>query len=209
VDAGCHTFAELVDIALAAPGPVRLVGVDGCGGAGKSTFAARLARAAGDVPVVHTDDFASFEEPTQWWPRFGRDVVAPLIAGEPVSFAPYDWVARRPSGSLVTVPPAPLVVIEGVGALRQAWRDRLALRVWVETPRGLRLERGLARDGAHMASFWEWWMAAEDDYVAAERPEIGADVVVDGAPDPAPPDPEREFVALSAPRAAGSPRGRR
>src|SRR4051812_48034593 len=40
-------FADLAAGVLATPGPVRIVGVDGCGGSGKTTFAARLAAAAG------------------------------------------------------------------------------------------------------------------------------------------------------------------
>jgi uridine kinase len=199
--ASVRRFADLAIAVLAMPGPVRLVGVDGCGGAGKTTFAARLCDAAGGAPVVHTDDFASFEEPTAWWPRLLAEVVEPLLRGDAVSFHPYDWVARRPADTIVTVQPAPLVVIEGVGATRAAWRDAMALRIWVDAPREVRLRRGLDRDGAHMLGFWQWWMAAEDAYVAEERPFAHADVVVDGAPDPPGPGPgEFVEVALSAPR---------
>ena len=39
----------------------RIVAVDGQGGAGKSTFAERLALGLGSVQIVHTDDFASWD----------------------------------------------------------------------------------------------------------------------------------------------------
>ena len=175
-------FDELAHELLMTPGVVRLVGVDGCGAAGKTTFAARLAQAAGDAPVVHTDDFASWDEPTQWWPRLLADVIEPLLSGNAASYRPYDWVERRLGPDLVTVEPAPLVVIEGVGATRRAWRDRLARRIWMDTSREERLRRGLERDGAHMLDFWQWWMAAEDAYVNEEQPRNGADIVVDGDP---------------------------
>ena len=180
---------------------VRLVGVDGCGGAGKTTFAARLSRAAHDAPVVHTDDFASFDEPTQWWPRMLQELVEPLLRGEPASYRPYDWVRRRPSEGTLTVQPAPLVVIEGVGATRRAWRDALVRRIWIDAPREERLRRGVERDGEQMREFWTWWMAEEDDYVRAEQPLAHADFVVDGAPTMAH-DPDTEYVEieLSAPR---------
>jgi uridine kinase len=194
-------FADLAAEVLAMPGPVRLVGVDGCGGSGKTTFAARLSEAAAGCPVVHTDDFASFDEPMEWWPRLLREVIEPLLRGERATFHPYDWVARRRSDTSVVVEPAPLVVIEGVGATRAAWRDRLALRVWVDAPREVRLRRGLARDGAHMREFWQWWMAQEDGYVASEQPLGHADLVVDGAPDRAADRPDTFVeIALSAPR---------
>jgi uridine kinase len=185
-------FQDLAHQVMAMPGPVRLVGVDGCGGAGKSTFAARLAVAAGGAPVVHTDDFASHDVPIEWWPRMLADVVEPLLAGRPAVFTSYDWVSRG-AGPVVTVPPAPVVIVEGVGATRRAWRDRLALTVWIDTPPAERLRRGLARDGEELAEFWQEWIVAEDAYVAAEDPRGAVELVVDGDA-PAGYDPETEFV---------------
>jgi uridine kinase len=201
VPAVVRRFSDVVTQAMTARGPVRLVGVDGCGGAGKTTFAERLSLAAGGCPVVHTDDFASFEQPTEGWPRLLAEVIEPLSRNGVAAFHPYDWVARRLDPALTVVDPAPLVIVEGVGAIRAAWRDTLALRVWVETPRPLRLTRGLERDGDHMADFWLWWMEAEDRYVDTERPQVHADLVVDGAPSTAH-DNGREFVQIvvSAPR---------
>jgi uridine kinase len=196
VDERVRRYGDLAGELLARPGPVRLVGVDGCGGAGKTTFAARLSAAAGGAPVVHTDDFASWEQPIEWWPRMLSEVIDPLLRGEPATFRPYDWVERAASAS-ITVQPAPLVVVEGVGATRRAWRDRLVARIWVEAPRGERLRRGLERDGAHMAGFWQWWMAAEDRYVLEERPDLHADLRVAGDPD-VPHDPDTEFVQIDA-----------
>src|SRR5436305_2049977 len=88
-------YDELARALLASDAPVRLVGIDGCGGAGKTTFATRLARAAGpDTPIVHTDDFASHDVPMQWWPRLLADVVEPLLAGRRATYTAYDWVNR-------------------------------------------------------------------------------------------------------------------
>lgn len=184
---------------LATKADVRIVGVDGYGAAGKTTFAARLARAAGDAPVVHTDDFASFEEPLDWWPRMLAEVIDPLMRGETATFRPYDWVRREMSADPIRIAPATLVVVEGVGATRKAWRDRLVKRIWVEAPRDLRLHRGLDRDGIHMLDFWTWWMAEEDGYVADEHPETTADLHVDGDPS-IPHEPETEFVEIDNPR---------
>ena len=193
-------LADLAADLRSAPGPVRIVGIDGCGGAGKTTFAARLSRALDDAPVVHTDDFASHEEPIEWWPRMLAQVIEPLLHNRTASYRPYDWVSRSLSPLTVAIDPAPVVIIEGVGATRSAWRDRLALRIWVETSRALRLARGLERDGEAMSDFWVWWMAAEERYVETDQPMRYADLVVDGSPDPLDPatrhEPEAEFVAL-------------
>ena len=69
---------EIVAAIMAKPGPLRLVAVDGPGGAGKSTFARELAAAAGGAPVVHTDDFAAADNPIDWWPRLLEQVIEPL-----------------------------------------------------------------------------------------------------------------------------------
>jgi uridine kinase len=195
---------------MAAPGPVRLVGIDGCGGAGKTTFAARLAAALEGAPVVHTDDFASHDEPINWWPRFVARVVEPLQRGVAATFHPYDWVNRRRSDELIVILPSPVVLIEGVAATREAWRDMLSMRIWVDAPRDLRLERGIERDGEELRAFWDDWMRAEDDYVLREDPLAHADLVVDGAPD-IPYDEDREFVELTGlnrPRGSASRRSR-
>jgi uridine kinase len=181
VDERARLVVQLADVVRGHPGPVRLVGIDGCGGAGKTTFAAQLSDALDGVPVIHTDDFASHDVPLEWGPRMLHDVIEPLLRGEPASYRPYDWDNRRPADDIVTVEPDGVVIIEGVGATRKAWRDRLALRIWVDCPRDIRLARGLARDGEEFREFWMDWMAAEDAYLEAERPQLHADVVVSSA----------------------------
>ena len=160
---------------------MRLIGIDGCGGAGKTTLAKRLSTALGDAPVIHTDDFASHDEPLEWWPRMLHDVIEPLLRGEAASYRPYDWVNRELAADTITVEPSEHILIEGVGATRKAWRDRLALRIWVDCPRDIRLARGIERDGEELRDFWLEWMKAEDDYVATEQPRRYADVIVDGS----------------------------
>ena len=188
-------YDDLARDLLATDVDVRLVGVDGCGAAGKTTFAGRLARAAGNAPVVHTDDFASWDEPIDWWPRMLAEVVEPLSNGQTATYRPYDWVRRQLSADTIEIAPAALVVIEGVGATRCAWRDQLVARIWVDASREARLRRGIERDGSHMLDFWTWWMKEEDRYVAAEDPASCADVRVDGNPS-IPHDPEAEFVTV-------------
>lgn len=193
VDSRTSSFGDLASTISLQPGPVRLVGIDGCAGAGKTTFANRLSGALGDsAPVIHTDDFASHDEPFEWWPTMLHDVIEPLLGKEPASYRPYDWVTRQRTAT-VTVQPAPVILIEGVGATRKAWRDLLTMRIWIDCPRGLRLARGVARDGEALRDFWSRWMRDEDRYVAVERPDASADLTVDGAATPPSAD---EFVEL-------------
>jgi uridine kinase len=188
------SFGSLVERILAVPRKVRIVAVDGPAGSGKTTFARRLAGWAADAPVIHTDDFASWDQPLEWWPRMLRQVIAPLVDGHTAAFQRYDWIEQH-LGEWATVDPAPIVIIEGVSSSRSEWAEHLALVVWIETDRDTRLQRGLDRDGDHLLELWQQWMAAEDRHFADEGSRDLADVVVDGDPILSH-DPEAEFTAI-------------
>src|SRR5690349_8163541 len=76
-------------------GPVRLIGVDGHAGSGKSTFAGRLAEALGGAPVLRLDDIASHDELFAWTGRLLPQVIEPFGRGESAHYAAYDWRGRR------------------------------------------------------------------------------------------------------------------
>ena len=65
----------------------RIIAVDGPGGAGKSTLAGWLGREL-LAPIIHTDDFASWNHPVDWWPGFLEQVLKPIAAGDPVRYVP-------------------------------------------------------------------------------------------------------------------------
>lgn len=192
-------FKELADAIHRAParcGSVRLVAIDGPGGAGKSVFAERLARPLGGAPVVHTDDFASWDNPIEWWSRLEDEVLGPIERGEwPVRFRAYDWEAQRP-GEWREIQASAVILLEGVSSSRQAVAIRLSLAVWVEASRALRLARGLERDGDAMRAQWEQWMAEEDTHFAADQSRDRVAIIVDGAP-VIPHDPDEEFVVVA------------
>ncbi|MFJ7770537.1 uridine kinase [Streptomyces sp. NPDC097107] len=146
-------------------GPVRLIGVDGYAGSGKSTFAGRLAGELGGVPVLHLDDIASHDELFEWTGRLLSQVIEPLRHGHTAHYAPYDWRARS-FGARRPLPPAPVVMVEGVGAGREALRPHLAHLLWMELPREEAWARGRARDGAEQRAFWEGWIPAERRHFA-------------------------------------------
>jgi len=76
-------LGAIVEKILQGNAEVRLVAIDGPGGSGKTTFAAQLALAANDAPILHTDDFASAADPINWWPRLLEQVVLPMSDGRP------------------------------------------------------------------------------------------------------------------------------
>jgi uridine kinase len=166
-------------LGLLAPscGPVRLVAVDGHAGAGKSTFAARLAAEVGGAPVVHTDDFATHDEPFGWAERLVAEVLVPFRQGRDARHRVYDWPAREFTAERV-VPAAPVVLLEGVTSGRRALRPWLALTLWLEVDRATARHRGLRRDGPALEGFWTGWTAAEDRHFAQDPTRPFADLLV-------------------------------
>jgi hypothetical protein len=158
-------------------GPVRLIGVDGHAGSGKSTFAGQLATALDGAPVLHLDDFASHDALFGWTGRFLSQVVEPLRRGEPAAYTPYDWHARR-FGAPLPLPPAPVVLVEGVGAGRRALRPHLAALLWMELTREESWTRGQRRDGEEQRDFWAGWVQAERRHFAEDPSRPYADLLV-------------------------------
>jgi len=158
--------------------PLVLVGIGGHGGSGKSTLAARIAENFDDVQVVATDSFwngAGFD-----LDRLRTGVIDVLLEGSVAAYDEWDWHAEvlRPGRA---VRPTGVVVVEGVCALHRMFRDDMAVRVWIDAPHDIRLERGVARDGEASRSTWvDVWMPNEAAYVERDQPEACAHLVVDG-----------------------------
>ncbi|GIG23090.1 adenylate kinase [Cellulomonas chitinilytica] len=185
---------DLVTRALAGPprlGRVRVVCVDGPAGSGKTTTAAAVAASAGArglaAEVVHLDDLYEGWSGLDGslWPRLAAQVLEPLRRGLPGRFQRYDWLASR-FDDWVDVPVPGLLVLEGCGSAPRAADAIAVLRVWVEAPEPLRLERGLARDGADARPQWERWMVDEAAHFDRERTRERADVRLDAFGTPLP-----------------------
>ncbi|WP_371679537.1 uridine kinase [Streptomyces sp. NBC_01276] len=158
-------------------GPVRLIGIDGHAGSGKSTFAGRLAGALGGAPVLRLDDVATHEEPFGWPERLRSQVLEPLAEGRAAHWTPYDWVERR-FGPPRVLEPAPVLLVEGVGAGRRALRPHLARLLWMETPRERSWGRGRRRDGRELSDFWDGWERAELAHFSGDPSRPFADTLV-------------------------------
>jgi len=177
------TLSDVVD-AIARRRPMSsthtfVVAIDGGGGAGKSTFADALAERLDAAPVVRTDDFATWDNPLGWAPRFASLVLQPASRGDTLHYRRSDWETRA-LGAWVHVAPHRYLVIEGVGSTQLSFAPLISYSIWIDTPREVRLRRGLERDGSHMREQWTQWMAEEDHYFALEDPQRRADAVVSG-----------------------------
>ncbi|MBQ0865527.1 uridine kinase [Streptomyces sp. RK75] len=174
------TLEALADRLAALPascGPVRLVGVDGHAGSGKTTLARRLSELLGGAPVLHLDDLASHQALFDWTELLFGQVIEPLGRGVPARYVAYDWVARARTDEVV-LPPAPVLLIEGVGAGRAALRPYLACLLWADMAPEAAWRRGRRRDGPGQRDFWARWVPAERAHYAADPSRPFADFLV-------------------------------
>jgi uridine kinase len=189
-------LVEAVDKVVARlPAPSKgspvLIGIDGLGGAGKTSLAASISEARPDTQVVHGDDFYGPEERDwrSWTPRQGyeryfdhqrlaAELLRPLRRGEPRRFQRYAW-GRKALADWVDVAPRGLVLVEGVYLLRPELRPLWDLTVFIDVPGRIGAARLHAR-GENEQGWIERWIAAENHYELAHNPAGAADLVVSG-----------------------------
>ncbi|MDP5274228.1 uridine kinase family protein [Chengkuizengella axinellae] len=169
-----------------------LIGIDGCGGAGKSTLAQSFKKVNPEkVTVIHMDDFyktslqrESVKESDiggNWdITRVKKQVLIPLSQNQNTEYQRYDWNEDN-LAEWNKVPCGELVVIEGCYSLIKELETYYDFKIWIETPKDLRLSRGIERDGEEKRHLWEdLWMPAEELYIKSQNPTDKADLVIDG-----------------------------
>jgi hypothetical protein len=168
-------------------GGASLVAIDGWGCGGKTALAEGLLdRLEPDVQYISTDEFfAGFgvadpgPVPHLRWAEL-RAALEGLRREGRAEARGFDWPGDR------ILPPARLEggawLVEGLFCLRPELRGLYDLTIWVQGALETRMDRVVARDGAHMVPFWEReWVPTETAYIRAERPWLAADIVVAGA----------------------------
>lgn len=181
-----------------------IVGIDGLGGAGKSTLseslAAALAAQGRPVTLLHIDDFIH-----QRAVRYRDDVpawrcyyelqwnYAPLLAliaacrregmySGNVSL--YEKETDTYRTQPVDIPAGSIVIVEGVFLQRPALAGLFDYMIYLDIPEEIRLQRVLLRDGyigdreAIMEKYEQRYFPAERHYVESCRPAETADVVM-------------------------------
>ncbi|MEV7474392.1 aminodeoxychorismate synthase component I [Pseudarthrobacter oxydans] len=162
------------------PAPV-IIAIDGRSGAGKTTLAVELAarlRAHHKVSLFHLEDiYPGWNGLAAGIERYVSTVLAPLSRGEAASWVCWDWENHDDGEPRVTLP-AEIVIVEGVGAAAAAARPLLSAVIWAEAPDDVRRTRALDRDGGTYEPFWDQWAAQEEEWLAADKVPLDADVRV-------------------------------
>jgi hypothetical protein len=164
-----------------------VVAVNGHSSSGKTTLASGLASALPNCAVVHTDDIAWHHAVLDWGDLLLTGILAPVRAGEAVSFRPPAWAARGRAGAIEVPAGIEFLVVEGVGSGRREFRPHVDAVVFVDTDEAVRRARDAVRvaTGEISPQGYLSWMREEDAFFALDRPWEHADVVVPGNADPA------------------------
>jgi len=161
------------------------VAVDGRGGSGKTVFAERLKELLPDFVFLNGDEyFEPIKNQVVWGgfndKRFNEDVIIPLRNDSSFTYRPYDW-DREPH-----ITEKQTTVTHGF-CLERCFSFTFNLgwdlKIWVETPKEVCLERGVSREMMpkdRVLAAWKIWQATEDKYVIETKPQEMADLIIDG-----------------------------
>jgi uridine kinase len=167
-------------------GNVAFIAVDGHGGSGKSHVANYLAHKL-HAEIIHTDDFASWDNPLNWWPLVIERVFRPIAGGATtLSYPRSKWWPDHQPEPMIDQPVTSIMILEGVSSLRKEFRTYLSFGIFVDTPEEIGLERGIKRDASsgkpreEIVKLWQQWLHEENIYLQRDQPKRYADLIIDG-----------------------------
>ncbi|MDB5178578.1 MAG: putative phosphoribulokinase [Patescibacteria group bacterium] len=166
-----------------------LIAIEGFGGAGKTTFAEKLAKELGDTQIIHLDDFIVKEkilEPS--WDKGGFDrerleqqILRPLSRGETARYQRLIWQDSKLS-EFIPVPSSRYLIIEGISSYHPSIAHYYDFKIWIDTPLPIAKERGHARDGSNEnAAHWDLWAENDLRYQEKYHPELKSSFVFKNA----------------------------
>ncbi len=161
------------------------IAVDGRGGSGKTTLAKILSRKF-NAEVIHTDDFASWDNPIDWYAEVLKRVFEPIKNGEKyISYKRSSWASKHKPKPIINQPITEIMIIEGVGSSRKEFQKYIGLKIFVDTPKKICLKRGLERDRGQyteneLQANWQEWVKTEEQHFAENNTKERSDIIVSG-----------------------------
>ena len=140
---------------------VRIIGITGGSGSGKSTIVRKISEIISDFVFIPQDNYYksaefisndnitafNFDHPEAFDTALMYAHLQQLKQGEAIQMPLCDFVHHRRRKEAVTVDPRPLVIIEGLMVLYDPQiRQLLDLKLFVDTPDDIRFIRRLKRD---------------------------------------------------------------
>lgn len=163
----------------------QIVGIDGLGGSGKTTFSKKLQQHLGNAYLFHLDDFihprsirydGSIEEweayyHVQWRLEYLIEkLMNPLINDLPINdtIEFYDKEKDQYVCRMIEIPAGSTVIFEGVFLQRKELRDYFHTVIYLDVDKATRLERVLERD-SYMGNKFDILSKYERRYFPAEE----------------------------------------
>jgi uridine kinase len=140
---------------------VRIVGIAGGSGSGKTTIVSRITEIVRDYALVPQDNYYrsaehvtnqfitgfNFDHPDAFDSDLLWEHLQALKAQTPIRMPQYDFVHHRRRNDTVLVEPRRLVILEGIMIFfDRRIRDLIDLKLYVDTPDDIRFIRRLRRD---------------------------------------------------------------
>jgi uridine kinase len=163
---------------------VVLIAIDGLGGSGKTTLAELLKTGLENSVMIQLDDFYSTALHAADLLRLKEQVLLPLHNHQEAKYRIYEWKTNSYSDWHILKPEG-IFIIEGVYALDKNIRDYYDVKVWIDYPADLGLERGIkrdiTRDGVDNTDTWKnIWLPLEAKYKTEQEPDKSADYIIEG-----------------------------
>jgi len=140
---------------------VKIIGISGGSGSGKTTIVRQIAEVVSDFVCIAQDSYYksaefmdnqhitafNFDHPSAFDTDLMVEHLRALKRGQTIQVPVYDFVRHRRSSQSVTVVPRSLVLFEGIMVfVDPRVRELLDLKVYVDTPDDIRFIRRLQRD---------------------------------------------------------------
>lgn len=166
-----------------------LIGIDGPCASGKTTLADLLACEL-DAQVIRTDDFFlpfALKTPERLsqaggnvhYERFAEEIARGIVTGRAFEYGVYDC-SKGAITEKKTVIPEEIIIVEGSYSMHPEMRLNYDLKIFVEVPLNVRLERILERDGKErLEIFKEKWIPMEDKYFDFYNIKEKCDIVIE------------------------------
>lgn len=158
-----------------------LIAIDGFGGSGKTTVAKQLKERFPEAVIVEMDDFYSPTLKRADYLRVLNQVIKPIKSGQTANYQIYEWNNDKYTDAK-PIEPTGIIIIEGIFSLAKELIDNYDIKIWVDYPQQLGIERGIKRDGEGIRNMWvEEWSPKEKEYKDTQHPDKKADFIIDGA----------------------------
>lgn len=181
-----------------------VVGIDGLGGAGKTSLAKELSQDLNmkniNVVLIQMDDYIVERNKRyqtghpEWYEYYHLQWDTEMLRNglfqklqtncSELTLSMYEKQNDSISIKNITVNPQSIILIEGIFLQRKEWRKYLDFVIYLDCPREIRMERVLKRDSyigdyqARLNKYNKRYWIAEEHYLNIENPHKRADIIL-------------------------------